>query len=568
MYIVHVSCVDKMISLSFFKVMKWKLNYCLILLFAFTWPSWGHWGNNPIVTTPLGIIRGSIMTSAQGRPIFSFRGIRYAKPPIGELRFKPPQPVEYWNFTYDATKDGFACPQPRSTPTSEDCLFLNVYTTMLPDHKRNPKRPVLVYFHAGGFYSVDGTSKWAGPEYLLDQNIVLVTLNYRLASLGFLSTGDSLAPGNNGLKDQVAALRWINKNIACFGGDPNSVTITGYSAGGMSVTLHLISPMSKGLFHRAIAMSGSALAQWEIPNHQFDLAQKQARLVGCPDDNSLNIVNCLKTKTAKELGDSLSGFSEYRLDPIIKWKPVVERDFGQERFLIENPITAVQNGRSARVPIMMSITREEFSYLAYAIVANETLLEEMDKEFERVAPIAFLYERDTEHSRHISRKLREFYLGVGNFSKASRKGIGKLYADGVIGFGSHRGAQLFADNNNQSVYYYLFDYDGRYSHFYIPGSNVTIGPVHHDDLIYLFYVSPLFPKFNESYPEYQITKTLTKLFANFATEGKPTNEMDDVQWDPFTSMNKKYLRIGDTLEMRCNLYEERYKEWEFLFPLK
>ncbi|KAB0802381.1 hypothetical protein PPYR_04567 [Photinus pyralis] len=481
----------------------------------------------------------------------------------------PPRPVIPWNLTYDATKDGYACPQPSSWPTYEDCLFLNVYTTKLPRHGRNPKRPVLVYFHAGGFYSVDGTSKFAGPEYLLDQELVLVTLNYRLASLGFLSTGDSLAPGNNGLKDQVAAMRWIQVNIESFGGDPNSVTISGYSAGGMSVTLHMVSPMSKGLFHKAIAMSGSALAQWAIPDHQFHLAQRQARLVGCPDDTSLKIINCLKTKTAKELGDSLPGFSEYRSDPIIKWKPVIEKDFGQERFLVEDPVTAVQNGRFRHVPMIFSVTREEFSYLAYTIVGNDTLLEEMDREFERVAPIAFLYERDTERSKTISENLREFYLGRGSLSTASRNGIGKLYADGVIGFGSQRGAMLFSDKNNQSVYYYLLDYHGRYSHFYIPGSNdVTIGPVHHDDLIYLFYVSPLFPKFNESYPEYQTTKTLTKLFAKFAATGKPTNEMDNVHWDPFTSMNKQYLRIGDTLEMKRNLFEERYKRWKSLFPLK
>lgn len=138
------------------------------------------------------------------------------------------------------------CPQPTEdeSDVSEDCLRINVYSRELPPGSR---RPVLVYFHPGGFYSVSGQSKnFAGPHYLMDRNIVLVTLNYRLGSLGFLSTGTEDSPGNNGLKDQVIALRWVKNHISKFGGDPNAVTVMGYSAGAISVTLHMVSPMSRG----------------------------------------------------------------------------------------------------------------------------------------------------------------------------------------------------------------------------------------------------------------------------------------------------------------------------------
>lgn len=128
----------------------------------------------------------------------------------------------------------------------------------------------------------------------MDRDIVLVTLNYRLASLGFLSTGTKECPGNNGLKDQVAALKWVRGHIAKFGGNPTCVTLMGYSAGGMSVSLHLVSPMSSGLFHRAIAMSGAAMAQWEVPEHQLDLAKRQARLIDCPEDDLSEMVGCFK----------------------------------------------------------------------------------------------------------------------------------------------------------------------------------------------------------------------------------------------------------------------------------
>lgn len=120
--------------------------------------------------------------------------------------------------------------------------------------------------------------------------------------------GDSLAPGNLGLKDQVEALRWVKKNIAKFGGDPNSVTITGYSAGSWSVSLHLLSPMSRGLFHRAIAMSGSAVYQTPLQPHQRNLAVKQAQFLRCPHDTNAQIFDCLKTKDAIEMGATLSQF--------------------------------------------------------------------------------------------------------------------------------------------------------------------------------------------------------------------------------------------------------------------
>ena len=178
----------------------------------------------------------------------------------------------------------------------------------LPAGKNNPKRPVIIHLHAGGFYSVTGRSNWAGPQYFMDQDIVMVTLNYRLATLGFISVGEE-EPGNNGLRDQVIAMKWVQKNIASFGGDPNSVTLYGYSAGAWSITLHMVSPMSRGLFHKAILGSGSALGHWPLPRHQLDLAKKQARIVGCPDDNATVIIDCLRKTPAEELGNSFFQFA-------------------------------------------------------------------------------------------------------------------------------------------------------------------------------------------------------------------------------------------------------------------
>lgn len=174
----------------------------------------------------------------------------------------------------------------------EDCLRLNVYTPILPPTRKY--LPVIVFLHGGAFHSLSAQShNYAGPQNLMDRKIVLVTCNYRLGTLGFLSTGTKHAPGNNGLKDQVACLRWVQKNIAKFGGDPKSVTLMGHGAGAISVSLHLISPMSKGLFHKAILMDGSATAQWKVPHSQLKLAKRQAGLLNCPSNDMKKMMKCL-----------------------------------------------------------------------------------------------------------------------------------------------------------------------------------------------------------------------------------------------------------------------------------
>lgn len=175
----------------------------------------------------------------------------------------------------------------------EDCLRVNVYTRELPPMKR--LKPVLVFIHAGQFFSLSGQShNYAGPQNLMDQDIVLVTFNYRLGTLGFLSTGTKHAPGNLGLKDQVALLHWVQKNIMRFGGDPRCVTLVGYGAGAFSVTLHMVSPMSVGLFHKVIVMDGSATGQWKLPKSQRKLAIRHAKLLKCPTEDVGEMMKCLK----------------------------------------------------------------------------------------------------------------------------------------------------------------------------------------------------------------------------------------------------------------------------------
>ncbi|XP_058461778.1 juvenile hormone esterase-like [Malaya genurostris] len=530
-----------------------------------------HLSQFPVVNTSLGSIKGSILTSRLGKNIFAFRGIRYAKPPIEDLRFRPPQPVDPWENLLDATEDGPMCPQPayNRSEVSEDCLRLNIYTKQIPGKLiRIQPQNVLVYIHPGGFYAFSGQShNNAGPQYLMDQDIVLVTINYRLGSLGFMSTGTEDCPGNAGLKDQVMALRWIRNHISSFGGNPDSVTLMGYSAGALSTTLHLISPMSRGLFHRAIVMSAAATSQVKIPTDQIELARKQAALLGCPVIPADKMMACLRKKPATDYADSLEYMFVISWNPVLLWKPVIEPNFGQERFLDQDPTEAFLKGDFMKVPIIAGITKDEFAGPAVAFLRNETLRNELDLNFDTLAPILFLYERHTEESKNRSRLLREEFLRDEPLSlNNSLQGLNYLFADSLIGFAMHRFVQLAS--RHTLVYQYKFSYVGRYSFLYYPYEKTPYGAVHHDDLLYLLSIPSRAPIFNVTDPENLTVERLTGMWSAFANTGDPNNaQISMPHWKPVTKTDNHYLNIGQVLTMEIGLFAERFAIWDQLFPL-
>jgi para-nitrobenzyl esterase len=236
---------------------------CLLLLAAI---SLNTYAQNPQVKTANGTLEG--LTEVSG--IRSFKGVPFAQPPVGNLRWQEPQAPKNWDGLRKADKFGpqamqralYSDMQFRSAGNSEDCLYLNVWT---PAKSAKEKLPVLVYFYGGGFQAGDGSEYRYDGEALAKRGIVTITVNYRLGIFGFMAhpelTKESAhqASGNYGLMDQHAALLWVQKNIAAFGGDPNRVTIGGESAGSMSVSGQVASPLSKGLFIGAIAESGALL---------------------------------------------------------------------------------------------------------------------------------------------------------------------------------------------------------------------------------------------------------------------------------------------------------------------
>ncbi|XP_035684241.1 neuroligin-4, X-linked-like [Branchiostoma floridae] len=227
------------------------------------------------VSTALGPIRGFATTMDDGTVLNTFLGVPFAAPPTGNLRFRPPQPHQCWTDVYDATRFGPACLQyPRSATTSvipydpslddinvsEDCLNLNVYGPQVSGS--DPLLPVMLYFHGGAH--VAGANKRQDGSLLAQKGVIVVITNYRLGALGFFSTGDSSAPGNYGLLDQLEAMKWVRENIWAFGGSPDRVTIFGESSGAASTSLHLLSPLSRGYFLQAILQSGASTSPWAV----------------------------------------------------------------------------------------------------------------------------------------------------------------------------------------------------------------------------------------------------------------------------------------------------------------
>lgn len=303
-----------------------------------------------LVTTPSGTLQGRALNG-----IDAFLGIPYALPPTGDWRWRAPRPAPAWQGTRQALAFGPACPQlssPYTTlATSEDCLSLNVYAPRTP---QATPRPVIVWLHPGSLAMGSG-SDYDGQHLARQANAIVVTINYRLAVLGFLSateTQQEAPTANYGLQDQQLALRWVQSNIASFGGDPGRVTLMGQSAGAISGCIHMVSPLSKGLFHRAILQSGPCA---RIGGQTAAQARAQGDVLAsqlhCP--SGAGQLACLRAKSVQELlAVAPDGLDALRTaNP---WMPVIDGT------LIPRKVTdMVRDGEVHPVPAMVGVTADE-----------------------------------------------------------------------------------------------------------------------------------------------------------------------------------------------------------------
>ncbi|XP_037037435.1 putative inactive carboxylesterase 4 isoform X2 [Bradysia coprophila] len=350
-----------------------------------------------------GEIVGRYMTSRTGRTISGFLGIPFASPPVGNLRFRAPQRLTPWNGTLFTQQQRSKCPQIDTFAGStvyegdEDCLFVNVY---VPETKSNSRLDVLVWIHGGGFTLGHGGIDSYGPDYLLEHDVILVAGNYRLGPLGFLSTEDRNSPGNFGLKDQAFLLQWVQDNIAHFGGNKNSVTIWGESAGAVSVNYQMISSMSHGLFHRAISHSGGLLDPAR-PGVALQQATALAQQMNCPIlDNSFEIVRCLREVSPEDM-----------INAGVSFPLVIESFESDETPFIDQSNYNNRFSNFAATPFLAGMNSEESLLYLSAIMENDVLLAILLSTWDVSLPATFGYSHLNATARtDITRSINLFYF--------------------------------------------------------------------------------------------------------------------------------------------------------------
>ncbi|XP_075145188.1 esterase B1 isoform X3 [Haematobia irritans] len=543
-----------------------------------------------VVTTNAGKIRGRFQKFRSGERggYYSFKGIRYGQAPVGERRFRAAVPEKSWLGIRDASREGNSCPHKNmildTFKGNEDCLFLNVFTVKMPKGEYNPELPVMVWFHGGGYSFGSGNTFLYGPDYLVAENIVLVTLNYRLGPLGFLTAGPD-APGNQGVKDQILALKWVRDNIAAFGGDPNQITIFGESAGGSSVQMLLLSPMAKGLFHRAISESGSALNPWAMGENSGARAARLAANLGyVGPNNTKEILEFLRRVPPMKLVEAAPTTlteEDFRNNIGLPFVPVVEGYWnkpGEEPIYYETPLITEspqdmydQHRFHKNIPYMAGYNTHEAMLFIRRLRKNPKLLEIIENDFTRLVP------RDlnvTDERERVTREMRQFYLGNKQVGVESVDEMIALLTDLMFVHGIRRTVRNHAKYGNMPVYMYRFSFDGALGLYKRMLGLQRPGVCHGDELGYLFKFGFFNLSLDPKSMEVLVKNRMVKMWTNFAKYGNPTppHLNDDLLTTPWIPINPdsvmdnlSYMDITTNLQMKNNPELERQQFWDYMY---
>ncbi|CAG9837941.1 unnamed protein product [Diabrotica balteata] len=493
-------------------------------------------GDEPLVKTPQGTVRGYHKKSFGGRQFLAFEGIPYAKPPVGNLRFAEPEPANKWTGQLIGNKT-YMClgyipiPGMKGFLGSEDCLYLYVYVP-LTNIKGDENLDVVVHIH-GGAYQFGSPSYMAKPDFLMDQDIVYVTMNYRLAILGFLSTEDNVVSGNNGLKDQALALKWIKDNIKYFGGNPNSVTLTGLSAGGSSVHHHYFSPLSKGLFHRGLSQSGTAFSPWSIVEYPLKKANEVAGHLNCSSDSTKVMVDCLRKVGAVDLMKAMTKLFIY-LDgiPLILFGPVVEK--GENPFLPDHPYKLIKEGRINDVPWITSNVKDEGIFPTAFFVMNHIMSLFEEKWNDIIIYLCDLYDTVDESDKvTVAKALRKYYYGNKAVTEKNAYSMVRLLSDRMFFNGAETSVRLQSKASKSPVYYYIDTYIPADP--ILPIFGMKRGVAHGDDGGLIFKIITVGAVLDPQ--DEKLMKHLTKFVADYAKTGKPS--INNVEWLPVDPDSKE-----------------------------
>jgi para-nitrobenzyl esterase len=513
---------------------------------------------NNQVTVENGILEG---TREAGSPLLIFRGVPFAAPPVGELRWKEPQPVKNWEGVRKADRFGNKPMQKpifgdmgfRSLDMSEDCLYLNVWT---PSKTMKEKMPVLVYFYGGGLAAGDGSEPRYDGETLAKKGIVVVTLNYRLGIFGFFAHPEltkespNHSSGNYGYLDQHAALLWVKKNIDKFGGDPNHVTIAGESAGSISVSVQMTSPLSKDLIVGAIGESGAAINP-TLPS--IPLAEAEKVGAGFAETIKRGSLKELRAMSATELLDAAYTPGQTRTATT----PTIDG-----YFLPKTLPQIFEAGQQAHIPILVGWNSAEVPYQV-VMKGDAPTLENYKK------AVNALYQDKAE-------QVLKLYPAASDAEVI--KAATELSSDRFIVYSTWKWADLQAKTGGKPVYRYVFsrirpamsaamgnakpglaggvikDASAKPA----PAAPAPVGASHASEIEYALGNLASNKVYDWTPDDYKVSATMVDYFANFIKTGNP-NGKGLPQWDAITSNSPvKYMDIDVKSEQKPESDRERY----------
>ncbi|XP_060533368.1 juvenile hormone esterase-like [Cylas formicarius] len=508
-----------------------------------------------LIDLPDGQVRGHEVPSDSGS-IYAFEGIPFASPPLGNLRFQAPSPPQPWSGILEANQSrddciGFS----NYMPQSEDCLYVNVYK---PAREIPERLPVLVWIYGGAFILGSGSYKAYGPDALVNEGIIVVAFNYRLGLFGFLSTGDEAILGNAGLKDQVQALKWVQSNIAYFGGDPEKVTIVGQSAGGISVGAHLANPKAAGLFRGAICQSGCSLTTLAITTQTnpkqvaYDLAKAVDPSVSDSNTTSeiRDVLQNVDTDVIKAnfLNSLRTGIV---LEPDVEGAYVTELSFPQ-----------LESGNFNQVPLVIGSVSEEG--LAFGLNTQSSVIVkglQFDIDATQLLPDDFVPQENVS-TVEVGSLIKDTYVGEGGSFLLNPAKVLQFTSDNMFIRSILKQARM--QSNYTPVYLYQFSYYGTpsQSYFIFEGAG-KVG--HADDLAYLFNT----PVQLKTDGDFLARRRLVRLWANFVKTLNPTPDEADpllsIKWPQFASTNPRYLDIDDTLQVKTSDRDAESAMWENVY---
>jgi len=396
-----------------------------------------------------------------------------------------------------------------------------------------------------------------------------VTINYRLGLLGFLSTGDEHLPGNLGMKDQVAALKWVNKNIEHFGGNPKSITISGLSAGSVSTHYHYLSPLSRGLYTRGISMSGVALNPWGLQENPLETTKIVAKALGCSHDDNKEMVKCIKWRNGKQINEATRLLRPWLYNPYSPVAPVVDKA-SKNPFLPENPYKMMIDGNINDVPWIVSVTTSEGLYPAADYMVKENFLPDLEKRWDELAPyiMHYMHTISDDKKTEVSEKIKQYYLKGEPISKKTYPELVQMIGDRVFVESSETAAKLQAKANKSPVYFYQYDFTGeeRISFAYLfTDSKEKYGVSHGDDAMFVF--SDLPKKIEPKLPpgDEKMKETMLDMWMSFVKTGIPNIPgWTPVDKDPNALLNYLFIGPQQQMEMRTTKELGHRSFWESL----